>query len=81
MESNMDYEKATVDFLDKQMSGDYADVMDKFLMLDIDWLEAYDGEQLTLRGWARMGDFAGNNEYTESNIIVLFPPFYPFKDK
>jgi hypothetical protein len=41
----------------------------------------FDGEQLTLRGWARMGDFAGNNEYTESNIIVLFPPFYPFKDK
>ena len=81
MESNMDYEEASIAFVEGQLESNFKSVMEKYLMLDIDWLEAYDGKQLTLRGWARMGDFVGNNEYTETNIIILFPPFYPFKDK
>ena len=81
MESNMDYEEASVEFLNEQISGDYKEVMDSHLMMDIDWIEVYDGEQVNLRGWARMGDLGVNNECTESNIIVLFPPFYLFKDK
>ena len=76
----MDYEKASIEFLNEQMDGDYKELMDAHLILDLDWLEGYDGGQISLRGYARMGDSQGNKEI-ESNIIVLFPPFFPFKDK
>jgi len=77
--NKMDIEDESIEFLEKMMAGEFADLMSELLVLDIEWVECdTKGE---IRGIATMGDMDGNMGMTESKVVCLFPPFKPNKSK
>ena len=78
----MDSEVASIEFLNHHMDSTFKEIMARHLVLDIEWLEGYSGNNeghtdFNVRAVARMGD--ANNK--KCNIICLFPPFYPNRIK
>jgi len=68
----MDIEEQSIEFLERMMATEFAEIMAQYLVLDIDWIEwENEGE---IRGVARMGDMEGNKEI-KCGLICLFPPF------
>ncbi|MBK23507.1 MAG: hypothetical protein CME70_05820 [Halobacteriovorax sp.] len=81
MESNkelsVDYESQSIMFLEEQMDGDYKDIVERYELLGLDWIEDFRGGEIGLRAYGNLKDIDGNKEL---NMIILFPPFFP-KDK
>ena len=68
----MTLEEQTIHFLETQIEKNYKDICDKYLIESVEWLEnPLDNE---LRPYARL-----NKRNKQSNLILLFPPFYTNK--
>jgi len=65
----MTIEEESIEFLENQMEKNYKDICSKYLIESVEWLEYADKNEL--RPYARL-----NKRNKESNIILLFPPFY-----
>ena len=64
----MTIEEDSIQFLEKQISDNYKEIFDKYLINNVDW---YEGED-SIRPVADLIDLDNNKI---SNLIVLFPPF------
>jgi len=64
----MTIEEDSIQFLEKQISDNYKEIFDQYLIDNIEWENCADG----IRPIAELID-TNNNQI--SNLIVLFPPF------
>jgi hypothetical protein len=72
-------EEASIEFLQHHLETSFAELNASHLILDIEWLEEYDrhdneDSKYSIRAIARLGE-----DNKESNLLCLFPPFYPNK--
>ena len=49
--------------------------MEEYIVVDIEWLECYSEGNNAVRAFARLADPVG--KYNLSNLVCLFPPFFP----
>lgn len=66
----MTIEEESVQFLETQISGNYKEIFDKYLLNELEWYEIKDGAH-------GVADLIDPETDTLSNIVVLFPPFKP----
>ena len=71
----MSDEERSVEFLHHHMETSFEKVMSEYLVLDIEWLEEYTERHNEVRAMARLADPIFPDQ--ESNMICLFPPFFP----
>ena len=71
----MSDEEQSVAFLHHHMETSFEKVMSEYLVLDIEWLEGYTGRHNEGRAIARLAHPFFPDQ--ESNMICLFPPFFP----
>ena len=68
----MTIEEESVEFLESQISTNFKDLCDRYLIESVEWLE--NPLDFELRPYARL-----NKRNKQSNLILLFPPFYTNK--
>ena len=55
MESNKelsgDYERQSIMFLEEQMDGAYKDIVERYELLGLDWIEDFRGGEIGLRAY------------------------------
>ena len=71
----MSADEQSVAFLHHHMDFSFADLMSDYIVLDIEWMEEYSGEDDGVRAVATLVDPTSTDE--AANIICLFPPFFP----
>jgi len=64
----MTIEEESIQFLESQISNNYKEIFDRYLINNVDWYEEGDSS----RPIAELIDLENNKI---SNLIVLFPPF------
>jgi len=69
-------EDQSVLFLEDHIENSFGHLMSEYIIKDLDWFEVSDG---TARAIATLADPTATD--MRSNIICLFPPFYPNNER
>jgi hypothetical protein len=73
----VDLEAQSINFLEWHIEGGFSDLMERYIIVDMEWDEGYSKGEKWIRPVVRIGEpIEGEEVCSPTNIICLFPPFF-----